>query len=210
MEPALTPEQNKQLGVWAGKRDAILKSISDKTVEEESLTKKVKALSDSSTELTTKIQQSEGRLIELDKKEKERGSLISVEVSDLTAKKSVLQTEVSNLDKDILERQDKKKVLDADIEKVAKLLESIFGRASEMEKVIGDTVAVNSQNSREIINVLTQAKEQLREVIEIGNKNVEQTNKVILELPKIVVDLHKDVIERRAKKPRQLPPKSQP
>lgn len=209
MDPALTPEQNKQLGAWAAKRDAILKVIADKTVEADGLIKSNKDLAASNTEISNRIQQGIGRLEEIGKQEQERSGLISKDVAALETKKSVLQTEESALLATIDSLKDKKEGLHADIEAAVKTLEAVFARTGEIEKSLGEAVALSSANSREIVNVLVQAKEQLREVIELGNKNVEQTNHVIQQVPKIVVDLHRDIIERR-RKPRQMPPKPQP
>lgn len=204
MDLPLTPEQSKQLGVWAAQRDAILKVIADKTVERDGLIKSNKDLAASNTEISNKIQQGIGRLEEIGKREQERSSLIPKDIAALEAKKSVLQTEESALLADIKALEDKKSNLNKDIENGSKVLKTIFARAGEIEKVIGETVKINETNAREIVSILGDAKERLREVVELGDKNVEKTNKVINDLPKIVVDLHRDVVERR-RKPRQMP-----
>jgi len=64
----ITPEQQKQLDSWAIQRDTILKEISDANTEKDNLTKGNIILAESNTEISNKVQQSVGRLEELDKK----------------------------------------------------------------------------------------------------------------------------------------------
>mgnify|MGYP000010226054 CR=1 FL=1 len=68
MNPLL-PEQQKQIDSWVSQRDSILLDISIKREESAKLIERNKELASSNTEIADKIQQSEGRLIELSKKE---------------------------------------------------------------------------------------------------------------------------------------------
>ncbi len=196
MEP-LTPEQNNQLLSWASKRDSILLDIANKTTDRDHLIAINKDLASSNTEITDRIQQSIGRLEEINKKEEERATLIRADIVVLEAKKSILQTEISTHEFEIKTLLDKKESLNNDIATSIKIHESILSRSSDIERLIGETVTLNATNSREIANILVEAGNELQKVIDIGEKNITKTNAVILEIPKMIVDLHKDVLERK-------------
>ena len=66
----ITPEQKEQLNNWSIQRDALLGVIAGLNKEKDSLNQKIKELSITSTELDNKIQQSIGRMAELDNTEK--------------------------------------------------------------------------------------------------------------------------------------------
>lgn len=204
MNPSFTPEQNKQLASWAAERDAILTDIGNKKTEKEKLTTEVKDLAESKTLISNDIQRSIGRLEELDRQEINRATFVLRDVADLDERKSVLQTEISSLEKEIDILTDKKDDLNADVEVISKVYESIFSRASEMERIISGTVKISSTNASDIKAILVDAGIELKKIIDIGQKNVEVTNRIINEIPKIIVDIHRDVIERR-KIPRAKP-----
>ncbi len=196
MEP-LTLEQNKQLSSWASQRDSILIEIARKKEESEKLVKINNDLGISNTEISNKIQQSIGRLLELDKREEERAMLVSAENAALISRKSILQTEVSSLELEISALKENKKNLHDDIQSITKIHESVFARTSEIERIVGETVSINSANAREIKNILVDAGIELKKIIDIASENVDVTNQAIQKIPKIIVDLHRDVVERR-------------
>lgn len=196
MEP-LTLEQQRQLNSWASKRDSILLEISNAQTEKEKLTIENKALADSNTEIYDKVQQSVGRLIELTKQEEDRGKVISIEVAELITKKSLLQTEVSNLESTISALTDNKMSLIEDSENAVKFHEAVFARAHDVDRIVSETIKINAENTGGIKNILVEAGNELQKIITIAESNVNITNKAIQEIPKIIVDLHKDVLERR-------------
>ncbi len=193
----ITPEQKRQLYSWADQRDEILKDISNKKNESERLTKINNDLCDSNTEVSNKIQQSIGRLQELDRQEVNRATFVLKGVAELDEKKSILQTEVSSLEFDIIELTGNKQSIIDDIHLITKIHETVFTRASDIERIVSETVIMNSSNSREIKNMLVEAGAELKKVIDVGKENVAITNKAISEIPKMIVDIHRDVIERK-------------
>ncbi len=205
MEPTLTPEQKKQLVSWVSQRDLILFDITNKKTEQEKLIAENKNLASSNTEIANKIQQSIGRLEELTKKEDERVKLISVECSSAITVKSVLQSEISSLKAEVEVLSESKQNLHDDIASITKIHEAVFARASEIERIISETVKLNSTNAFEIKNILIEAATELKKVIDIGAENVAVTNRTIAEIPKIIVDIHRDVIERRKAARAKLP-----
>jgi len=193
----LSLEQKKQLDSWASQRDAILVDISNKRTEKEALIKTNKDLASSNTEIANKIEQSIGRLLELEKKEEERAKLTTSEIALLISQKSKLEGDVSLLNHNVAILLDSKEALFDDIERIRKIHEAVFSRTSEIERIVGETITINSTNAREIVSILAQAGAELKKVIDIGSENVVLTQRLVAEIPKVVVDLHRDVIERK-------------
>ncbi len=193
----LTPEQKKQIDSWTDQRDRILKDISDKKDGSERLTKTNNYLSESNTEIANKIQQSIGRLNELDRQEVNRATFVLKDVVVLDEKKSILQTEVCSLESDIIELTEKKDNLIKDISSITKTYETVFSRSGEIERIVSETAKINSSNARDIINMFNEASIEFKNIIDIGRENVAVTNRVIAEVPKMIVDIHRDIIERK-------------
>jgi len=196
MNPLL-PEQQKQIDSWVSQRDSILLDISIKREESAKLIERNKELASSNTEIADKIQQSEGRLIELSKKETEMAGFTTIENSELKTEKSKLEEEVYRLKISESHLILRKEELNADIEAITKIHESVLKHVGVIEQIVGETVKINSQNAREIKNILVEAGNELIKIIEVAEKNVEVTNRAIVEIPQIILDLHKSVLERR-------------
>lgn len=196
MNPLL-PEQQKQIDSWVSQRDSILLDISIKREESAKLIERNKELASSNTEIADKIQQSEGRLIELSKKETEMAGFTTIENSELKTEKSKLEEEVYRLKISESHLILRKEELNADIEAITKIHQSVFKHVGVIEQIVGETVKINSQNAREIKNILVEAGNELIKIIEVAEKNVEVTNRAIVEIPQIILDLHKSVLERR-------------
>lgn len=197
MDNLPTPEQKKQLNSWVNQRDSILIDIGKNKTEYEKLIEINKNLAISNTDISNRIQQSIGRLDEILIKEKERTQLISSEILPLEIEKSKLQTEISSLKSEIKILVEKKNDFIKDIEFISKAHENIFSRTSEIERIISETVKINSSNATEVNDILVKASDEFKKIIDIGEKNVSITNKIISEIPKIVVDLHRDILERK-------------
>lgn len=196
MEPLL-PEQKKQLASWAEQRDQILTSIADKKVEEASLVASVNNLSESKSKLIVEIHQSEGRIDELKKKEEEFKVLISAENAVLREEKARLQGEIPGLEKEIaLLKKNRDEVVES-ISVASTLFERVFGKAGKIEELITSIVKVASDNAVTVRDTMTAAGVELQKVIDIGEQNVEKTNRLVLDIPRIIVDLHRDILERR-------------
>lgn len=93
----ITLEQQNQLKSWASERDAILSDISMARSEHDLIVKANRMLTESNTEISQSILRSEGRMLELDKKEREYTEIVSSEIADLGKKKTLLETEVTSL-----------------------------------------------------------------------------------------------------------------
>ncbi len=197
MDPLLTQDQNRQLASWASQRDAILRDIGDRKTENEGLTKANRDLADSNTEISNRIQQSIGRLEELDRREASRAALTTVENENLTREKSILQTEVSSLRSMISTLAGEYVDIREKTESITKVYETVFSKAGDIERIIEGTVRMSSSNASEVKAVLEAAAAQMTKIVEIGRKAVDESNQTIGKIPQMMVDIHKDVIERR-------------
>lgn len=197
MENSLTPEQKLQLGSWASQRDSILQEIAEKRVENEKLIEANKNLALSNTEIANKIQQSIGRLEEITKKEKEYISLITLDKADLISEKSVLQSDISYLKKEIELLKENRSVLIENNETLNNTYNKVFIRVSDTENIIEEVVRINSENAREVENILITAGSELKKVVDINSELVAKTNVVINKLPEIIFDIQRDIMERK-------------
>ena len=193
----LTPEQKKQLGAWVVQRDAILQSISEKRVEEQGLIESVKNLCATQSEVHDEIERSKGRLEELQKKEAEFGSLTTVENAALREEKSRLQTEISGFENSLVLLKGTELDVKENINILTGLFDRLFDKTNGLESLIGGIVKVASDNATEVKNILISAGAELKKVIDIGERNVDKTNRLIGDIPKLIVDIHRDVIERK-------------
>lgn len=196
-ETVLIGEKTVNLKSWVSQRDTILADISDKRIEYDKLNEINKNLAVSNTEIDQKITFKKGQHEELEKKQKEFAVLVPNEIAALYIEKSVLQEQISGYKREIELLKDTKNTLNESIGVLSVFYGKVFDRANGVESLISGIVQVSSDNATKINNILNDAAKELQKVIDLGEKNVTRTNQVILDLPKMVVDLHRDVIERR-------------
>jgi predicted nucleic acid-binding Zn-ribbon protein len=191
MPPEISPEQNAQLASWAAQRDAILTEISGLKTEKEGLTKTNLDLAAANTDLEQRALIIEGRIQELDKKEKEQEGIVSVEIADLTAQKTGLQSDVSNLRGEIVVLQTQKNMIKDTINTLSDVHDRVFARAEGIDHTVDHLSMVNKSNLREIEMLLSSLKVGVQGIIDASTANVEKTNFVINELPRVFFDLHR-------------------
>lgn len=198
MEP-LTPEQTKQLASWVSQRDSILLDIANLRTEQEKLTTINKNLAESNTEIETKVLISIGRLKELDKQESESVDIISTELANSRVEKTQLETQKEGLRKEITVLTETKNVLVEMCATLKNAFDGVLDRVNGLDVTIGNAVKVNNDNVRTIENLLVNAGGELQKIIDVNAKNVEKTNIIINELPRIIFDLQRDIVERKKK-----------
>lgn len=197
MNEELTPEQKAQLSSWVSQRDLILVDIANKRVEQEKLTLTNKNLAASNTEIQDSINRSKGRLEELDKLEKEYEGITSNELASILAQKTQLETDVAGLKKEIgiliTERDD----LLAAIQKLVAIHKTLSESANVVEGQIGKVSEINTANRREVEMLIDKVKSEVQKVLDVTALNVDKTNAVINELPKMIFDLQREILERK-------------
>jgi chromosome segregation ATPase len=197
MNPTITPEQTKQLASWVSQRDLILVDIGNKRTEQEKLTKTNLELAASNTEIQDKIQQSIGRLEELEKKEIQNSEKLSIRRYELYVEKTQLETQLEYLKKEIGLLECERITLIGMFEDLKNVHTDILGNANEMNKTVGENVKLNSQSTIEIRNLLNDIKGEVQKIHDVNSENVEKTNRVIAEIPRIVFDSHKPQIIKK-------------
>ena len=193
----LTPEQAAQLASWVVQRDAILMDIANLRTEQHKLTLSNQGLAESNTEIQDKINVGLGRLEELDKKEKLYEEIISTNLSDSLVQKSQLQSEITGLKNEIGLLFSQKETLVDLILNLTSIHNKLSESAAETERMIGAVTEVNSDNAKELQNLLIEVKNQVKQIIDINESNVAKTNVVINDLPKIIFDLQRELFERK-------------
>jgi chromosome segregation ATPase len=193
----MTPEQTKQLASWVSQRDLILVDIGNKKTEQEKLTKTNLELAGSNTEIQNKVQQSIGRLEELEKKEIQNSEKLSIRRYELYVEKTQLETQIEGLKKEIGLLECERITLIGMFEDLKSVHADILGNANEMNKTVGENVKLNSQSTIEIRNLLNDIKGEVQKIHDVNSENVEKTNRVIAEIPRIVFDSHKPQIIKK-------------
>lgn len=182
----LTPEQKKQLNAWSIKRDNILRAIGLLSTKLEDKEKKNVELSDSNTDLEKRIFISEGRILEIDKKEKERGELVSKDIAALDTRKSVLQVEVASLEKEVGGLMSKKNLLIEIIANAEKIHAGVFDQTSVLASIVEAVTRTSDKNISDFKTFFDELKKSMQEILD-GNKNViHETNKMIEKVPKVL------------------------
>lgn len=195
----LTLEQKQQLDSWVSQRDAILVEIGNLRTEQEKLTLKNKNLAESNTEIQDSINRSKGRLEELDKLEKEYEGITSNELASTLIQKTELETSIADLLKEVGVLVNQKEDLIKTIKELSGISETLSKSLNGIEGNIGKTAEDNSANRREVEQLLEKIKSEVQKLLDVNAENVEKTNVVINELPRIIFDLQRDILERREK-----------
>ena len=186
-----TPEQNAQLTSWASERDSILSEIAVKRDELKNLTKQNENLAQSNTDLTNRINQSIGRLRELEKKEKEIQVMVSAEVSVLFMQKSALQSEVTAITKQVEMLDTQKRVLTYDITTFKDVYDRIVDRTAALDNIMNHVVAISDENIRKVDILMGNLAGSIQKVLDVNEANVNKANMVIMEMPKMFFELQR-------------------
>lgn len=193
----ITPEQKEQLNNWSIQRDALLGVIAGLNKEKDSLNQKIKELSITSTELDNKIQQSIGRMAELDNTEKLYMDIVDTRLPELESKKTKLEVELNSLSKEVdllkKEKEDKKR----DIEFLKETYESLFNKTGVLREVVEHVKNVNSSNLKDIENSTKLISDKVKEILSISSENLEAHTDILNRIPKMFVELQKKILIRK-------------
>jgi len=196
MEREITPEQNEQLNTWAGKRDEILLEISVLKTYNEELDKKNIELSESNTDIQTRVNELRGELKELKIKESELPKLITKEMVPLEARKTKLETEMDSLTKSIISLKELKESLEKDVKKELETLDSLHQKSGKLEKVIGHVTKISSDNEAKVFALLKKVQDGLEEIENKNKQVVSSADSILVELPKVFLEIKKQSLER--------------
>ena len=187
----ITPEQKDQLNTWAGQRDAILLEISNLELEQEKIKTENINLTSSSTDIHDRMKVIQGRIDELEKQEAKLPLLISKEVANLESKKTLLESEVTNLGKIITILVDQKASLEEDVSFALSAFDTVKDEALLLHKIVGHVTEVSGENIKKIDDLVIGLSKSLEEIIEVNKKNVYETNIVINKVPAMIMEAQK-------------------
>jgi hypothetical protein len=191
MEPTITPEQEAQLKTWASERDTVLSEIAVLKNQKDIITKYNQDAAESYTEMITKIQQSIGRMVELDLKEKDWEVIMSNEVADLRTEKTKLETQLTNFKTEVAVYESKKETLVKDIELLLVLYNQHYGHAQNLDKVVDRVVRISQENMDKLNIFVKSLEPEVQKLLDLVQINIGNTNLVIDKLPRMVVELQK-------------------
>lgn len=191
MEIEITPEQKAQLTTWASQRDNILSEISALQDAKATLEKSVSDKADSFKDIEDRMNQVLGRIEELNKKEAELPALISTKILSLEKAKTILETEVTSLTKDVSNLKLRKEEIEKDILLAISIFGSIKDETSSLEKIVGHVTKVSSDNETIINGLVENLKKSIQDMIDVNEKNVKEAGIILDKLPRMMMELQK-------------------
>lgn len=196
-EEQITPEQKEQLNNWSIQRDALLGEIALLKNEKESLLKANAEIAISSIDIANRIEQSKGRMAELDRQETDYINIIAVEIPALESQKTKLETEIPNLQKEIGVLSDKKDELTKDIMLLIVVQDEVFNRTGILEKVVEHVTNISSANIKELDNAVIALTNKVQEFVSLSDTNLKAHTEILNEIPKLFVELSKKTLIRQ-------------
>ena len=187
----ITPEQKSQLKTWAGQRDTLLSEISNLQTAKEKLVTSNKEMAEAHSNMNDNMNQVIGRIEELKKKEAELPLLISKEIASLQARKTCLETEITNLSKLVEVLTVQKTSLEKDVSSALATFTVVKDEAITLDGIVDHVTRVSKNNVTLIDGIVSKLARSLEEIIEVNKKNVSETNVVIDKLPRMLVEAQK-------------------
>lgn len=194
---SLTPQQIKVIETWTEKRDSLLREIGVHTTELEEKKKLSNEASLTYSDLEKRISEARGRLAELDALEERHKNSVSIEVSELEARKSRLEGECKAKEDELVifdKRGDEKLGL---IKTLSVTYDHMSDQAAIVDQVVGKVIAASHGAMSEVVELMTQIRTVATEVIDKSNANVAQANIVIEKMPKVIFDMQRPIPVRR-------------
>lgn len=152
----MTEDQVQSLKTWAEERDALLHQIAGLSNTKNTLLEETKVLGIAKSALQDDIASSNGRLEELNKKEQERISLISLDVYEKQQEKNLLENDLALLKKDVETLLSTKESINSDFLVYIPLYEKISKQIVSLQEIINTVVRVSQENTKDF-NVLISA-----------------------------------------------------
>jgi chromosome segregation ATPase len=193
-----TPAQNKVIETWTEKRDTLLREIGALETELSDKRKETTQEGINLDALHKSIAEAKGRLTELQLLEDRHKTSVSIEVSELEARKSRLEAEC------LAKEEDKKKAdielsrINASIAALSNAHNKMADQAAIVNRVVGEIIETSVNHASETKKIMSEVQIVVTQVIEKGNENVKQTGIVLEKLPRYIFELQKPIRIRRA------------
>ena len=193
----MDPKQIEQIKSWSEQRDALLLEISVLEDKKGKLLQANKEIAQSNSEIEGRIARMHGKLEEEERIEKIILLSTSNEIAELKSEKAVLESEVVALKSQILYLADVRKEHSETIQDLADACEHLKKMENDRNISTSEMARLNTENVKEAERVIVALRSEFEKILTINSENVEKTNKIINELPKMIFDLQKSILERR-------------
>lgn len=192
-----TPAQQKQLQVWAEQRDALIKEIGTLTVERDDRKKEADAEALRLTDLHGSISNAEGRLSVLERLVAERTNSVSVELSELIARKSRLEGEISEKETELKAAKQEFEVVLSATDSLCDANGVIQDQGEAITGILSQIKITSVEHLGEAKEILANTKAIADTVIDRANENLSQSKVVIEKMPKFIFDMQRPIPVRR-------------
>lgn len=192
-----TPVQQRAIQTWTEQRDALLREIGMYSTELNTLKASTTESGLALADLHKSIAEARGRLAELDALEERYKGSVSLEVAELEARKSRLQSECSSLEEKCRSKEKEYSDLSNLISVLQGAHDTMKDQAAIVNRITGELVQTSQNHISEIKSSLVEIRTISAEVIEKGNENVKQTGIILEKLPKYIFELQRPIPVRR-------------
>lgn len=196
-----TPAQIKAIQTWTEQRDSLLREIGVHTTERDERKKEADAQALRLSDLQTSVAEARGRIAELEALEDRHKTSVSIEVSELEARKSRLTAECIALDGDIASKKGEHELIVSATTALSDATDTMKDQAQVVKSVVSDIIETGKGALSDAKVIIGEIRTVADEVIAKGNANVEQTNIVIDKLPRFIFDMQKPIPVRRTYPP---------
>lgn len=194
----LTPEQKEQLETWAGQRDSLLSEISNLITQKEILIKKNKDISDSSSEIETRMNQNIGRIEELSKKEKEITDMITIDSAKRLNDKTKLESEIANYTKLVNTKKEEYDFVSKSLNDIKDTFKVLSQRVGVLDQVVDTVTRISSKNIEDVNTFFGSFKENIEslnktvsDISEKSIKNSDDVNSIVSDTKEVLSDIKK-------------------
>ena len=192
-----TPAQLKAIQTWTDQRDALLKEIGTLSIDRDVIAKGNTESAAALTDVNLRIAEARGRLSVLDELEAARKNSLSIEVSELEARKSRLEGECVAKEEALKVLGMRQEETVSNIGTLVLMHDKMHDQATIVDQVVGQVIEISKTAISEIGTTMGEIRTVALEVIDKGNENVKQTSIVLEKLPKYIFELQRPIPVRR-------------
>jgi hypothetical protein len=192
-----TPPQRQMIQTWTEARDTLLRENGVLSIDLEEKRKLVTQAGLDLIDIQTQLAESRGRLLELQALEDRHKDSVSIEVSELVARKSRLEAEV-------LEKENRNTELDALHGKKTEAIETLGtahdrmkDQASIMDSVVGEFIETVRLSNSDTKEAMADVKAITATIMDRADENLSQTKIILEKLPRYIFELQRPIPVRR-------------
>ncbi len=190
---SFNPAQQKQLETWAEQRDKIIQEIGSLSTERDSLLKENKEHGLAYSDLQKSIAEAKGRLLEINAVEERFKTSLSLEVTELIARKGRLESEIETKNIELKGIEDKKKTLLSTIDTIISLHDKAFDRIGVMDEMVSSVKLISQDNIFEMKQFLQAVKTSCEEIVAVNRENVATAKIVLDKFSKFIFEIQKPI-----------------